>query len=58
MFNRYIPLFIIVGVLLMVYSFVLMFTGDWENGIGYFFSGIVSVLVCRLLLKIGKWWRD
>lgn len=37
MFNRGIPLLIIIGVLCIIYAFALMFTGDWENGIGYFF---------------------
>lgn len=39
MFNRFVPLFIVIGIFLIIYAFALMFIGDWENGIGYFFLG-------------------
>lgn len=58
MFNRGIPLLIIIGVLCIIYAFALMFTGDWENGIGYFLSGIASLILYKIISKIRKWWRD
>lgn len=58
MFNRFVPLFIVIGIFLIIYAFALMFIGDWENGIGYFLSGIAGLILCRIVLKIRKWWRD
>lgn len=55
MFNRYIFLLIIIGVLFIIYAFALMFTRDWENGIGYLLSGIASLLLYKIIFKMRKW---
>ena len=55
MINRFAPLFIVTGILIIIYAIVLMFMGDWENGIGYFFSGIAGLITCKIVLKMRKW---
>lgn len=58
MINRFVPLFIVIGFLMIIYAVVLIFMGDWENGIGYLIFGIVDLITCKIVLTMRKWWRD
>lgn len=56
--NRSVPLFIVIGFLMIIYAIVLLIMGDWENGIGYLIFGIVDLITCKIVITMRKWWRD
>lgn len=58
MISRCLPLFIVIGFLIIIYAVVLIVMGDWENGIGYLIPGIADLITCKIVLTMRKWWRE
>lgn len=54
MISRCLPLFIVIGFLIIIYAVVLIVMGDWENGIGYLIPGIADLITCKIVLTMRK----